>query len=206
MDEFHDDDWIQDNFPAEIRRLHALGVIHVYWNQCENALFWLFAAVAKLPEMEAWAIAHDLGDIAICTRIAALLRVKGRPEAAQYAIGNVLAVYDVCRQNRNQLTHFGVAQFADNFTIGRKSKKPDSRKPGMFPSSIEHVRRVVDEIKALEERMWFLTACQESFDNSGQAPWPAKLPLPEMLWKPPPPTPPERPSRQRASPGVTSGL
>ena len=55
------DQWVATNSPIDAQRLHALGVVIVYWNNCEKELFVLLGEVLGLPLKELWVIAHDLG-------------------------------------------------------------------------------------------------------------------------------------------------
>jgi len=125
-----DDAWIEANSPIEANKLHALGVINYHWNRCERALFWVFACIIDLPPEECWALSYDLGDLAIYERISAFMTLKKvHPENIE-AVTHTLKVYDICRQNRNQLTHFHVVRTGVNaIELMRTSKKPNSMDP-----------------------------------------------------------------------------
>ena len=187
-----DDEWINDHFPNEKRRLHALGLTNVYWNQCENGLFWLFVSVSGLSDTVAWPLVHDLGDVAISNRITAFVDIKKFDPTLKAAIVNVLDVYDTCRLNRNQLTHFYVVPFVDYFKLARAGKKPEKRDGSYFQSDLTDIRRVVEEITGLDLQRWVLHAMMQAYDPERPGPWPPTLHVPAPLWTPPPPIQPKR--------------
>jgi hypothetical protein len=195
------DRWISTHSPIEPERLHALGVVTLYWNECEYELFLIFGEVLALPLPQLWALAHDLGDIAISTRIMALARAKKFDEAALSALENALAVYDVCRRNRNQLTHFwAMGGIAGGRTLYHRSKKPDDYFPDLFDSKLEDIRRVAEEIMALRDHLFQLEGAINGIGRKAPgAPWPSKLPVPKLLYEPPPPIPTKPKHRPQSS-------
>src|SRR5262245_28212633 len=200
---FNSDQWIATNSPIDAQRLHALGAVIVHWNDCEKQLFILFGEMLGLPLKEVWVIAHDLGNIAICTKIKALARAKNFSSAFQSAIENTLEVYDICLQNRNQLVHFWTSGLSGDRQLYRKSKKADYTTPELFKSDLADIRRVAEDIKALAYQMSGLEA---AINTTGRgppnSPLPSKLALPARLYSPPPQAPtkqkqkPRRPSSQ----------
>jgi hypothetical protein len=202
------DEWIASRYPKIPEKLHALGVVSVAWNEAENWLFWLFSTIVGLPVAESWVLGHELGDVAISERIRALVRLKKVPEKTIEIIENALEFYDICRTNRNQLTHFVVVNYPDDMILKRRSKKPNIYDSSPFDNSLEDIRRVADEIMWIQRRLWVIVV--KIGDGAGLAtagPWPSTLPLPDLLWKPPQPTrksqprlrPPSRASRRKAA-------
>jgi len=195
---FKRDQWIATNSPIDAPRLHALGVVIVYWNNCEKELFVLLGEVLGLPLKELWVIAHDLGQVAISTKIEALARAKNFSCATQSAIKNTLEVYDICRQNRNQLVHFWVSGLSGDRQLYRKSKKPEFSVK-VFKSDLADIRRVAEDIKALAYHM---SALQAAINTTGRgppnSPLPSNLALPALLYSSAPQAPtkqkPRRPS------------
>jgi hypothetical protein len=177
------DQWVATNSPIDAQRLHALGAVIVHWNDCERELFILFGEMLGLPLKEVWAIAHDLGNIAMCTKIKALARAKNFPSAFQSAIENTLKVYDICLQNRNQLVHFWTSGLSGDRQLYRKSKKAGYATPELFKSDLADIRRVVEDIKVLAYHMSKLEA---AINTTGRAPpnspLPSKLALPALLY------------------------
>jgi hypothetical protein len=185
------DPWVAANSPIDAERLHALGAVIVYWNECEKELLILFGEVLGFPLQELWAIAHDLGQVAISTKIEALARAKNFSSQFQSAIKNTLAVYEICRQNRNQLVHFWFfSGVRGDGHLYRKSKKADYNPPVLFKSDLVDIRRVAEDIKALARHMAQLEA---AINQTGRAmpnsPMPNELPLPALLYSPPSQTP-----------------
>ena len=193
-----DDPWIvaKKLNGIEPAKLHALGVVTLNWNLCETALFWLFSDISGLPLEQSWVHAHDLGDIALIERIKALVKIKSFHPDTESAITNTLDVYDICRRNRNQLTHFEVVGIFERTSIARRSKKPDSPQSETFPNDLEDIRRVADDIKRLHTQLWLMTVVMEQHPPTEPAPWPPTLTEPELLWKPPQQVPTE-PQPQR---------
>jgi hypothetical protein len=203
MPEMRDDKWVAANSPIDAERLHALGAVIVYWTECEKELFLLFGEVLGLPLQELWVIAHDLGNVAISTKIEVLARAKNFSSEIQLAIKNAKAVYDICRQNRNQLVHFWTSgsDLSGGRQLYRKSKKPDWRVPQRFKSDLADIRRVAEDIKALSYHMSKLEA---AINKTGRAapnsPLPTELALPALLYSPPPQAPTPNPRDKSCNP------
>ncbi len=180
------DPWIADNCPLPAEKLHAIGVIAFRWNNCEFWLLLLLCAVSKIPRREVWAMAHDLGDMAICSRIETFAAFRGYRDHGKVLIENVLEVYDLCRQNRNSIVHAWTRAAGPDPSLARKSKKPDNPEPSPFPSTLTDIRRVADDIEALSTRLWLVCCLLDDGELEKPLISPEKLPLPETLWKPPP--------------------
>jgi hypothetical protein len=184
MPEMRDDKWVAANSPIDAERLHALGAVIVYWTECEKELFLLFGEVLGLPLQELWVIAHDLGNVAISTKIEVLARAKNFSSEIQLAIKNALAVYDICRQNRNQLVHFWTS--GSDLSGGRKSKKPDWRVPQRFKSDLADIRRGRRYQGALIPYVKLEAAINKTGRAAPNSPLPTELALPALLYSPPP--------------------
>jgi hypothetical protein len=201
MSDLNTDPWIASNSEIHAEKLHAIGVISFQWNRCEFWLFHLFCQVSELPEAKAWTLVFDLGDVSICTRIGVLMasRTDLHPDAVAL-ITNALAIYDLCRQNRNSVVHAWTVGSGSQAPLARKSKKPDQLDAEPFPCELNDLRRVAEEIQWLSRRLFVLNYHFEQGSMATALPSPRKLPLPELLWKPPPqdsikPKRPPRPSR-----------
>ncbi len=100
------DHWIILNSEIEPEKLHALGVIIFRWNLSENKLLEIFKQILNCSTGEAHILAYELGDIALMNRIKVLARTRIKDDPNLIAtIQNILSVYEVCRLNRNQLSH-----------------------------------------------------------------------------------------------------
>ena len=65
-----DDPWIAEiSDPIDPERLHALGVITLFWNHCERNLWFIFITIFELHPRIGWILAHDIGNVALCERI-----------------------------------------------------------------------------------------------------------------------------------------
>jgi hypothetical protein len=148
-----DDPWIAENSIIDPERLHALGVITLFWNHCERMLFLIFCVVFQFTPRFGWIIAHDMGDISLSDRIREILKVRPTllPDEKELIL-NALDVYDVCRQNRNTLTHFTVnissredAEIDFKF-VRTKGPDPTAKE---FPCTLKDVRSVAFNTKVL---------------------------------------------------------
>lgn len=185
-----DDPWIEylsAFYPP--KKLHALGAVTFFWNLCETAITDIFAEVSGIPWQTSWILTKDMGTTTLCAKLSELARSKPLPQTVIEYLNHELKVFDLCRRNRNQLTHFHVGFSADQgdglqMTIKRRSKAQPS--PITIPDSLGDLRRVAQEIGDLRQNLtdffMFLTTQGEV------PPWPLprKLPLPELLESPPP--------------------
>jgi hypothetical protein len=205
------DEWMtvnsKDGFSdLGFKRLHALGVIALRWNRAERWQFTIFCDVSGYDEAEAWALVFDLGDVSISERIKSFLKIRGFDSEAPL-IENALEVYNICRQNRNSVMHAWTRGITDDGHVGfaRKSKAADNPDAEPFPSSLDDLRRVADEIKQLNNRLWLLSC----FNQDGQPTSSLqKLPLPSPLWRSPlaPSPKPPRPPRSSAASRRTAAM
>lgn len=181
------DSWVKRQKFLAPKKLHALGVISVFWNACETHLLVLFMMVARLPPHTAWIIAHDLGDTSLSERIREI--AKSRSEDGLLAseivdsINNILKVHDICRQNRNSLTHFKM-EFKGNDEGRLIRMKGPSMIRHPLPDDLEQFRRIADEIEALAAGLHTLWQNIDRRNKGIVEPLPKKLPLPNLLWKP----------------------
>ena len=202
---FTDDPWIAQRNPIEAEKLHALGYITFVWNMCEFHLFNLLCLVFGLPPRLAWILVHEMGDVSMSDRIQSFLELGYanqdaiKPEIE--VIQNALAAYDVCRQNRNQFTHFQLSlDPEDNRIVLARQKGPKFERVA-FPDDLQTMRRVGDEIFGLN---LFLNQINLYLRNHGTAeavPLPDRVRAPELIWKPPPQAAPKhkRPPKSSAA-------
>jgi hypothetical protein len=188
------DDWMTSNSELGHKRLHALGVITLRWNRAERWLFTIFCDVSGYDEAEAWALIYNLSTPAISERIRSLLKLRNFTAEAPL-IENALEVFNVCRQNRNSVTHAWTRGLSADgqLLLASKSKKADNLDADPFPSSLEDLRRVADEIESLNTRLWLLSCFAEDAQPTSSL---EKLPLPSLLVQSPqqPSVRPPRPS------------
>jgi hypothetical protein len=201
------DPWIKANSEIEAQRLHALGVIVFRWNLSEQKLFHLFWALLDRPESEVVALAHEVNDIGLAVRIRALAigRLSANAKLCD-AIENALDVFEVCRQNRNQLAHFypvlGVPalekrpDYLPAWDFQRRERNPFAVIKLPFPNATSDVRRVAKDIQRLNVALLAIALLvdREFHPDRGwpAPPLPRKLNVPEFLWKPPRPSRKER--------------
>jgi hypothetical protein len=188
------DPWILVNSDIEPQKLHALGAISFRWNLSEQKLLQLFGSILNCSVEEAHVLAHEVGALALIARIKVLAstRLKDDDKLVS-AITNVLDVYDVCRKNRNQLTHFDLTLVSETrpwtLALARKSRSPEYRKSEPFPDTIKDLRRVARDVRRLNAQLYLVERCVfRTYNPSSiwREPLPDKLPIPELLWKPPP--------------------
>lgn len=199
-----DDPWIKHLsafYPP--KKLHALGAVTFLWNACENSMADIFVEVSGIPHRTAWILTKEMGVVTLCAKIVEVARAKPLAAAVIEYLDHELKVFDLCRRNRNQLTHFQIGFEAEpngalQMAIKRRSKtQPD---PVSIPEDLKDIRRVADEIGDLRQNLtdffMFLTSQGEA------TPWPlpGKLPLPALLESPLPANQPAPRSRRRSSP------
>ena len=173
------DEWMTAKSELDHKRLHALGMITQRWNRAERWLFTIFCDVSGYDEPEAWALVHNLGTPLISERIRSLLKIR-KFLAEAPLIENALEVFNVCRQNRNALTHAWTRGIAADGqpSLASKSRKADNLDAEPFPSSLDDLRRVADEIESLNTRLWLLSC----FAEEGQPASSLKMhPIPSLL-------------------------
>jgi hypothetical protein len=155
----------------------------------------LFGSCAELPERKAWIITHDLGDITICRKIEELLKFERFRRDEIEVVENVLKVYEACRTNRNQLSHFvaHVSLEADRWRLGRR--KGPSEEIFTFPDELKDIRRVADEIQTLRFHLKNLANALSPMSRAKRRTLPQTLPEPELLYQRPPQANP-KPKRQ----------
>lgn len=101
-----EDKWIANHSSIGAERLHAIGYVTYFWNLCELSVYWLFRETLEVNDAIAWALYNNMGHTAVTTRIKAIIAIKSFTPEAVDSIHHALKVFDICRENRNQLTHF----------------------------------------------------------------------------------------------------
>jgi hypothetical protein len=181
-----DDPWIAQYSVVEPERLHALGMITLYWNHCERNLLALFCDTFNLVPRIGWIIAHDMGDVSMCSKIQGQLEFfeKSANKQISARLYRATEVYDACRLNRNALTHFTIDPKPDS-TFSFVRTKGIKYEPREFPSSLSELRRVAIEVQALSMYLWKLHKAISTFQKPNAEPLPPLLGVPELLVKPP---------------------
>jgi hypothetical protein len=201
------DPFIRTNSDIEPQKLHALGVITFRWNLSENKLFDMFQVLLKRPINEAHALADGLKNEELARRIKTLASSRIKDKQTLKLISNVLDVYEICRQNRNQLTHFNIT-LADRtpgllrfeFELELVRRRRDYRSVLPFPQTIKDIRRVARDIRRLNTQLWGVRLLLDKKTKRWMTSAPQLLPVPELLWKPPPQTPiPQAPRTPQAA-------
>jgi hypothetical protein len=199
-----DDDWVKNASKIEPEKLHALGVITFMWNACEYKLFELFCVIFGITPQMAWLLVHDLGDVSISNRISAFLQnAFPEPNGVRReieVIENALEAYDVCRQNRNQFTHFALEHDlqAQQVYLRRQQKGPVlTRIP--FPTELSDFRRVATELFGLNNHLNSIINYLRTSGQNPEQPLPGIVPLPELLAKPLPQAAPKQQPRREPS-------
>lgn len=177
------DQWIKDHSPIDPAKIHALGRVTIAWNSCETNLYLLFAIVVRLDPKVAWIISHGMGDVAMSERIKEICKLGPFDHGERAAIEHVLDVYDICRQNRNSLTHFKVNVSDEGEGILIRMKGP-TMQPHPLPNSVGDFRRIAVELTQLAHTLRLLWRSLASRADGHMPPLPDKLPEPELLWKP----------------------
>jgi hypothetical protein len=194
-----DDPWIAEYSIIDPERLHALGAITLWWNHCERNHMLIFIHVLNLDRRRGWIIAHDMGDISMSDKIREAIKWGNyTPEWAQ-VIEAYLKIYDVCRQNRNALTHFTASipsasiEHATSATFLRMKGVKGEANP--LPSSLDDVRRVAGEIHNFVIYSWGMHKALDALRKGQPSELPPLVLPPDLLVKPPQANRPKRPAR-----------
>ena len=154
-----------------------------------------FCQVFDLIPRVGWIIAHDMGDTSIANKMKEMLKLRPTEPEVAVSFKCCLDIYDVCRLNRNSLTHFTAkipsadpASLADVTFVRMKGP---SAKPNPLPSSLADIRRVAFEIQALSIYLWNVHKALVALRQGQPASLPPLVAVPELLWTSPPPTAPK---------------
>lgn len=194
MDEIvPEDEWIKNHSIIDPHRLHALGVVQLWWTQCERHLLLIFCIVFNIPGRTGWIIGHDIGDVSLSNKIAEMLPYTKLADDSIGSIINYISVYDRCRQNRNMLSHFVPSvKVGDDLTsaifVRRKGIKGEKIE---LPSDLSDLRRVAEEILTLARFSWTLYRALDERRMGRNAQLPPLIVPPELLAKPLPDADPE---------------
>lgn len=193
-----DAEWMAKHSPINPWKLQALGVITFFWNRCQMALFVMFSGVTKIDANIAFALYQEMGDVSICRRIEEALDIVEHSDDVKSLVRDTLAVYDVNRLNRNQLTHFLPAR-DDSGRLKFFRQKGPLLDLQPFPDDLKDIRRVAEDVEALSRHLtavgqYFLTKVH----GAVRRPLPETPPLPERLWKPPSQDQPKQRSPQKS--------
>lgn len=195
-----DDPWIAANSPIAPEKLHALGVVNFRWQSAEFGLRALLILASGMRTDTAWAIIHNMGDIALSTAIEQIVETSKLPDDLKEAIDYALKIYDINRLNRNQLTHFLPSAIRGSDLSRMRGPSYD---PQPIADSLEDIRRVAKDIwellgyltGLLNVLAWRLYRSLHPHPMEPMPPLPDRPALPESVWKPPQPDRSKRQSR-----------
>lgn len=202
------DSWVAVHSPVNPWKMHALGLIQFYWTGCEYWLTALFAAVAGWPEREAWIMLHDNGDVAITAKLEAIMDLRPLSAVEKSAIGDALAIYDLCRLNRNQLTHYSITDSPggdDALRLIRRSRKPQNMFGSPMNDDLWTIRRVANDARRLRAHLMALAMYFLSRKMGAVATLPRRPPSPQTLWTPAPQAPSARKRQPQSSQALPLG-
>lgn len=188
MTEFTDN-WIAEHSPIAAEKLHALGVVNFHWNSADIALKLLglrFGYGGKSSFDANWATVHDAKDVTLCDTIRTNVAARQMAQPIKDAVLYALHIYDINRQNRNQLSHFMPHGLAGSDLANFDG--PEFR-PKPFPDSTKDIRRVADEIvdlvRYLSDLLNYFPASLQALLRGAQIPLPTIPPEPKKLWNNP---------------------
>jgi hypothetical protein len=185
-----DDPWIAEHSHIDPERLHALGMITLWWNHCERNLLLIFSIVFQITPRVGWIIAGDMGDISVARKMAEMLKLRPPPPDVGTLLTAFLKAYDVGRQNRNALTHFTTQTPKADPTNFAKAvfvrMKGESAKANPLPSSLEDVRRIALETHYLSIYSWQIYKALAARSAGRPVPLPPPIVPPVVLHSGPP--------------------
>ncbi len=197
----NEDAWIKANSELDPDVLHALGVIGFRWNSCEFGLKMLFSLATNINHQNALLITQDMGSVTISNIIRETKELPKRYPARVDDVFFALDLFDISRLNRNQLTHYLPAANSVGETEFRRNKILGGLAGDPIPNTALDVRRVAEDVDQLRTYLAKLYNHLNNLGRNALYPLPQRPPLPERLWKPPPPNPPKSKSPPQASGG-----
>jgi hypothetical protein len=144
-----DDRWIAENSVLiSARRLHALGVVTLYWNACEGSFLDLFGLVSKLGAHAKWIVTKDQGTKTLIEMMIRFAEENIKEKTSIEEIKHACKILDIYRENRNCLTHFVFTNNSRSLYFAKRSKT----RPGHtnFHHSVPAIRRVANELRELD--------------------------------------------------------
>ena len=192
MPNFETDQWVASFSPIAPEKLHALGAITLYWNNCEIGLFVLFSFVSGMRWSQAWAVGTELREVSTAKSILALSDASANDEAVKQMVRDTIKLYGVNRVNRNHLIHFTTSGDVNDLQFMKASGPAYSLRP--IPSSVEDIRRVAENLKTLSDHLeavadFFLSRVTTA-SGARHLPLPQTPSVPELLLKTPRSSPP----------------
>ncbi|GAC1336497.1 MAG: hypothetical protein NVSMB26_23140 [Beijerinckiaceae bacterium] len=127
-----------------------------------------------------------------------MLKILPLKADLKHLIVNAIDVFDVCRINRNALTHFMVTPGVDGTYSFLRMKGPVLN-PQDLPSSLTDIRRIAAEVEILSVYLWNLYEGLKTYDHEKPHPLPPLIAVPELLWKPPPGSGAKQPQKRKPS-------
>lgn len=176
------------------------------WNNAEYWAFELFREVLAVPSSVAWVISHDLGDVSLWNKTIEIAQANGMAESIIEDIKHANKCYDICRQNRNQFLHVTLVGTATTdgsaIRLGRK-KGPKMHGP-LLQDDLPTIRQICEDIEIIKGYVAGLTMSltfrrSAAPERTAELPsWPERPALPELVWKPLPPSQPKRRSPRQS--------
>ena len=159
-----DDSWPEGYHQDCRKHFHALGVVSARWAHAEACLHQM--ACEMLGFGHAGLVLRHLGNVSLANMIGEYVAVSEKNEDAAAAVNHALKLYDVCRQNRNDLAH-SIVHIESNAEAMQLLKRPDQRRSTekRFQVGLATIRKVADDIYQLEGLLVCLFAtylCRES--------------------------------------------
>jgi hypothetical protein len=183
------DPWISEHSPIDAEKLHALGTITFYWNECEIGLYILFSMLSGLDWAKAWAIGNELREVSTASALRALSNLSANDEPVKSMIRETIVLYDRNRINRNTLTHFTVGSGQGDVEFLRVRGPVWLPKP--IPNDLADIRRVAENLKGLRDHFghvanFFLSRRVTATSGDLDPAVPNVPALPDLLMPPPP--------------------
>jgi hypothetical protein len=155
-DELSGDLWISGNSPIEASKLHALGAMNFHWNIVAQLLqqilanlrAWLTGKYEPLSLTERQKISKKTAeDLIKAIRKEAKDARLYQTENSNAYIEKVLDATDVCRDNRNGLTHYVVINWYSGDTSDWRLVRDWTSEP--LPDDLVKLRKTAEDMQAL---------------------------------------------------------
>ena len=137
-------------------KLHALGVIAVYWNSCEGNLMQLLAVNrrATVDDVRPEAEKHDTSWQ--FRQVLEAAKERGFSRHLLNLLDAAAEAFDVCRLNRNALLHAGQEMRHGSSRLHLTYRERRATEGRSLDDNLETIRRTADEIATLNSHLSML--------------------------------------------------
>lgn len=156
------DDWATSRF-ISWDRAHAVGLIALYWNFCEDGVRSLLINYSGMNDFDGEHFTYDMNTVSMTEKIKSLISHKENERIIIDQINHILQAVEICRKNRNNIIHSWTNIKGDKLFLSKLRKNIPSTY--VFDFNVTKIRKVADEIFSVGHFLIFLNLYLSSRDN-----------------------------------------